>query len=77
MGDIIAPDKPLADLMHACWAGSIKTGAPACVSPAWPASTAQSDQLMEFNEASGVRAGFKKAAFGAQEMVWLPQLGLK
>lgn len=77
VGDIIAPDKPLADLMHACWAGFIKTGAPACGSPAWPAYTAQSDQLMEFNEASGVRTGFKKAPFTAQEMVWLPQLGLK
>ncbi|RYG32090.1 MAG: hypothetical protein EON93_11830, partial [Burkholderiales bacterium] len=77
VGDIIAPDAPLADLMHACWAGFIKTGAPACGSPAWPAYTAASDQLMEFNEASGVRTGFKKAPFTAQEMVWLPQLGLK
>jgi len=77
VGDIIAPDAPLADLMHACWAGFIKTGAPACGSPPWPAYTASADQLMEFTTDSGVRTGFKKSAFTAQEVVWLPQLGLK
>ena len=77
VGDIIAPDAPLAELMHACWVGFIKTGAPACGSTPWPAYAASADQLMEFTTDSGVRTGFKKSAFTAQELVWLPQLGLK
>lgn len=77
VGDVGPGDKAVQDLMHACWAAFAKTGRPACGAPPWPAYTAASDQLMEFSADSGVRTGFKKAAFGAQEMVWLPQLGLK
>ena len=77
VGDVGPGDKHVATLMHSCWASFAKTGRPACGSPAWPAYTAQTDQLMEFGADSGVRTGFKKAPFTAQEMVWLPQLGLK
>ena len=42
----------------------------------WPAYTAAGDQLMEFGAAPGVRTGFKKSAFTAQETVGLPQLKL-
>lgn len=77
VGDIGPGDQHVADLMHACWASFAKTSRPACGTPPWPAYTAQSDQLMEFSTESGVHTGFKKAQFGAQEMVWLPQLGLK
>jgi para-nitrobenzyl esterase len=76
VGDIIAPDAPLADLMHACWASFIKTGEPKCGATAWPAYTPAADQLMEFGLESGVRTGFKKAEFKTQEMVGLPGLKL-
>lgn len=73
VGDIGAGDKPLADLMHACWAAFAKTSQP-CAQ--WPSYSAASDQLMEFSADSGVRAGFKKAPFTTQEAVGLPGLKL-
>lgn len=75
-GDIIAPDAPLAELMHACWASFIKTGEPKCGATAWPAYTPAADHLMEFGLESGVRTGIKKAEFKTQEMVGLPGLKL-
>lgn len=77
VGDIGPGDRPVAELMHACWSSFAKTSRPACGTPPWPAYTAATDQLMEFATDSGIRTGFKKSAFTAQEMVWLPQLGLK
>ncbi len=54
-------DKAMATLMHSCWVGFAKTGAPACASgPAWPAYTPANDQLMEFGSPSGVRTNFRK-----------------
>ncbi|MFT3723896.1 MAG: carboxylesterase family protein [Hyphomonadaceae bacterium] len=76
VGDIIAPDAPLADVMHACWASFIKTGVPQCGSTPWPAYTPASDQLMEFGIDTGVRTNFKKAQFTAQETVGLGALKL-
>ncbi|MEQ1782199.1 MAG: hypothetical protein ABMA14_12615, partial [Hyphomonadaceae bacterium] len=76
VGDIGAGDRPLADLMHGCWSSFIKTGAPACGSPPWPAYTPATDQLMEFSAAPGVRTGFKKGAFTAQQTIGLPGLKL-
>lgn len=56
-------DKAMAALMHSCWVGFAKTGAPKCASgPAWPAYSPASGQLMEFGAPSGVRTNFRKAA---------------
>jgi para-nitrobenzyl esterase len=73
VGDVGEADKPMAELMHACWAAFAKTGAP-CAQ--WPAYTPSTDQLMEFSADSGVRTGFKKGPFTAQETVGLPGLKL-
>lgn len=69
-------DRRLATLMHACWVSFAKTGAPACGDAAWPAYTAATDPLMEFGLESGLRTGFRKARFDAQEAAVLPTLGL-
>ena len=76
VGNIGEHDLALADLMHGCWTSFIKTGRPACGSPPWPAYTPSTDQLMEFSADSGVRTGFKKGAFTAQETVGLGALKL-
>lgn len=73
VGDIGPGDKPVADLMHACWSTFAKTGR-ACEQ--WPAYTKAGDQLMEFGLESGVRVGFKKAALNAQQAIALPGLKL-
>lgn len=73
VGDIGPNDVFMADLMHACWAAFAKTSKP-CAQ--WPAYTAASDQLMEFGQDPGVRVGFKKGAFTAQETIGLPLLKL-
>lgn len=52
--------------MHGCRVAFAKTGAP---SAQWPAYTPSTDQLKAFSADSGVRTGFKKAAFTAQETV--------
>lgn len=77
VGDLGAGDLGVADLMHGCWSSFIKTGRPACGSPQWPAYTPDGDQLMEFSTESGVRTGFKKGAFTAQEKVGLGALKLE
>ena len=77
VGDVGANDRPLADLMHSCWASFAKTGRPNCDGVVWPAYTPSSDQLMEFSADSGVRTGFKKAQFNAQETVGIPALKLQ
>jgi para-nitrobenzyl esterase len=73
VGNVGESDKPVAELMHSCWANFAKTGAPGC---GWPAYTREGDQLMEFSADSGVRTGFKKAPFGAVETFGLPPLKL-
>lgn len=73
VGNIGAGDRPMADLMHACWVSFAKTGAP-CAQ--WPAYTPAGDQLMEFGIDPGVRTGFKKGPFTALETVGLPPLKL-
>lgn len=74
VGDIASPeDEAMANLMHGCWAAFAKTGRP-CAQ--WPAYAASTDQLMEFGVDPGVRTGFKKQAFAAQETVGLPGLKL-
>jgi para-nitrobenzyl esterase len=73
VGNLGPGDMAVADLMHGCWVAFAKTGAP-CAQ--WPAYDASTDQLMEFSADSGVRTGFKKAAFTAQETVGLAALKL-
>jgi para-nitrobenzyl esterase len=61
-------DQAVSSLMHSCWVGFAKTGRPACKSaPAWPAYTAEGDELMEFGVQSGVRTHFRKAELDADQ----------
>ena len=61
-------DRAMAELMHGCWVAFAKTGKPTCPSgPAWPAFTADGDQLMEFGAPAGVRQHFRKPELDAQE----------
>ncbi|MEZ6028709.1 MAG: carboxylesterase family protein [Hyphomonadaceae bacterium] len=76
VGDIGPNDEPIADLMHACWASFAKNSRPVCGDEAWPGYAPDTDQLMEFGIDPGVRTGFKKNAFTAQETVGLPGLKL-
>jgi para-nitrobenzyl esterase len=59
-------------LMHSCWVGFAKTGAPQCDNQAWPMYTPQNDQLLEFGPNTAVVAGFRKAQYSALESVVLP-----
>jgi len=69
-------DKAIATLMHSCWVGFAKTGAPACSGQAWPAYDPRTDQLLEFGASSGVRTNFRKVQLDAQQVHTLPALGL-
>jgi len=76
MSMVSAKDQEVATLMHACWVSFAKTGAPKCGSEAWPAYRPETDQLMEFGAASGVRTHFRKTQLDLQERVSLPALQL-
>ena len=65
---IQAEDRAMAALVHSCWVGFAKTGAPSCAgAPAWPAYAPASDQLMEFGRTADIRAGFRKSQRDAVE----------
>jgi para-nitrobenzyl esterase len=65
--EIVDEDRALAALMHACIAGFVKDGEPACPDQPWPAYTPASDQLMEFGQSSGVRTHLRKPQLDAAE----------
>jgi para-nitrobenzyl esterase len=65
-------DRAMEHLMHSCWVGFAKTGAPQCDNQAWPMYTPQNDQLLEFGPNTAVVAGFRKAQYSALESVVLP-----
>jgi len=69
-------DRAVATLMHSCWVGFAKTGAPACAGQAWPAYAPKTDHLLEFGAGGGVRTNFRKLQLDAQQMHTLPTLGL-
>jgi para-nitrobenzyl esterase len=62
-------DRQVAALMHACWVAFAKTGTPACGpdSPAWPAYSPATDQLMQFDTTPAVVANYRKAQLDAQQ----------
>jgi para-nitrobenzyl esterase len=71
-------DRAMAARVHSCWVAFAKTGAPACAGgPAWPAYSAQGDQLMEFGQTIGVRQHWRKAQLDAVEAANVELLGLK
>jgi para-nitrobenzyl esterase len=62
-------------LIHGCWVAFAKTGAPDCpATPVWPAYSATTDQLMDFDVQPAVRGGVAKARFDALERAVLPPL---
>jgi para-nitrobenzyl esterase len=62
-------------VIHGCWIAFAKTGAPVCpAAPAWPAYSAKTDQLMDFDVQTAVRGGVAKARFDALEGTVLPSL---
>jgi para-nitrobenzyl esterase len=67
-------DAAMERLTHGCWVAFAKTGAPACGGKPWPAFDARSDELMQFGDGSGPRAGFRKAQYDALEGLLLPRM---
>jgi para-nitrobenzyl esterase len=65
-------DRAMEHLMHSCWVGFAKTGAPACDGQAWPQFTPASDQLLEFGPKTGIVSAFRKPQYDALESVLLP-----
>ena len=66
--EITDEDRAMAKVVHSCWVAFAKTGAPKCDhAPAWPAYASDSDQLMEFGQATGVRTQFRKTLLDAVE----------
>jgi carboxylesterase type B len=55
--------------MHSCWVSFAKTGKPVCGTgdPAWPAYQPATDQLMTFDAAPSVVAGYRKQQLDAQQ----------
>jgi para-nitrobenzyl esterase len=60
-----AQDATTETLVHSCWVGFAKTGAPSC--GGWKAFSPASDTLMEFGETSGPVSHFRKAQYEALE----------
>ncbi|OYW90081.1 MAG: hypothetical protein B7Z13_15495 [Caulobacterales bacterium 32-67-6] len=69
-------DRAMASLMHGCWVGFARTGAPTCEGQDWPAYDPASDQLLEFGAETGVRQGFGRPQLDALEQFTLPTLAL-
>ena len=69
-------DRAMASLMHGCWVGFARTGAPTCEGQDWPAYDPASDQLLEFGAERGVRQGFGRSQLDALEQFTLPTLAL-
>lgn len=66
-------DRAMETLVHSCWVGFAKTGAPHCAGDqAWPMYTPQLDQLLELGPNTGVISGFRKAQYGGLESVLQP-----
>ncbi len=65
-------DRAMEHLMHSCWVGFAKTGAPVCDGQAWPAYAPATDQLLEFGYKPGVTSAFRKPQYDALEMVLHP-----
>jgi para-nitrobenzyl esterase len=70
-------DRAMAALMHSCWIGFAKTGAPGCSAggETWPAYTPAKDELMEFGIDSGLRQHFRQRQLDALEALRRDQLG--
>jgi para-nitrobenzyl esterase len=67
-----ADDTAMEALMHSCWVGFAKSGAPHCAGQNWPAYTPAGDQLLEFGPTSGPVAHFRKDQYDALEAVLKP-----
>ena len=67
--EIQDPDRQVAAFMHSCWVSFAKTGKPVCGTgdPAWPAYQPATDQLMTFDAAPSVVAGYRKQQLDAQQ----------
>ncbi|WP_052215386.1 carboxylesterase/lipase family protein [Sphingomonas sp. ERG5] len=68
-------DRAVSKVIHSCWVGFARTGAPVCTGgPAWPAYVGSDDSLMEFADKTRVARQFRKAQYDAQEAHPLPTL---
>ncbi len=77
MSMVSEQDQAMARLMHSCWVAFATKGHPDCATgPAWPAYSANTDQLMEFGDQSGLVGGFRAKQMDAQETFMLPALKL-
>ncbi|MHB8530261.1 MAG: carboxylesterase/lipase family protein, partial [Caulobacteraceae bacterium] len=67
-GRLTPGERAQAAFVHSCWVGFARTGRPKCAgSPAWPAYNPKTDELLDFDDPTQVRAHFRKAQLDAQE----------
>jgi len=72
-GITISPDDgAMENLMHSCWVGFARTGAPQCAGQTWPAYTPARDELLEFGTSSGPVAHFREDQYDALEAALTP-----
>ena len=72
-----ANDLAVTAAMHSCWVAFAKSGAPSCAgAPNWPAYTAETDSLMQFDATPSVKTHFRKAQYDAQQTAQLPIMGV-
>jgi len=62
-------DRAVAAFMHSCWVSFAKVGKPQCAigGRAWPAYNPQTDELLEFNSPSAIKAHYRKPQLDAQQ----------
>ncbi|MEO7026766.1 MAG: carboxylesterase family protein, partial [Caulobacteraceae bacterium] len=68
-------DRAMTALVHGCWVAFAKTGAADCAG-GWPVYSRATDALLQFDDPTAVKTGFRKAQYDAQEAATLPKLGL-
>jgi para-nitrobenzyl esterase len=68
LGEFTEQDRHMARIVQSCWVSFAKTGVPHCSdAPAWPAYSAEDNELLEFGTEIVVRKGFRKAKLDFQE----------
>jgi para-nitrobenzyl esterase len=65
-------DLAMEHLVHSCWVGFAKTGAPNCDGQDWPAFSPTRDDTIEFGVKTGVVTDFRKTQYDALEKRLMP-----
>jgi para-nitrobenzyl esterase len=67
--EIVDQDRAVASFMHSCWVSFAKTGRPQCEvgGRVWPAYSAQTDELLQFDNPPAIVTHYRKLQLDAQE----------